>query len=74
MNTNEVREICRQRLAGWTKKLVGEHATPVLLLGVGHDNHSGKLVLCITEDMPLDQLEVFLAGALAEIRRKPSEN
>lgn len=69
MNTNEVREICRQRLAGWTKKLVAEHATPVLLLGIGHDNHSGQIVICATEDTANSQILLFLQAAELGVKK-----
>jgi hypothetical protein len=70
MKATEVREICRQRLAGWTKKLVAEHATPVILLGIGHDGKSGEIVLCTTEDMSHENLELFVRAALLGVMRE----
>jgi len=43
--------ITRERLARWAKKLDGEQATPMVLLGVGHNEKCGQLVVCIPEDV-----------------------
>jgi len=45
-----IRAICAGRLAGWADRLVEEHATPAVLIGVGHGRVSGRLCLCVTED------------------------
>jgi hypothetical protein len=72
MDTTEVRDICTQRFAGWTERLVASHATPVLLLGIGHDHNSGQLNVITMEDVPDEQLKLFLAATLRELmeRRK----
>jgi len=64
ISTEEIEAICQERLGEWTKRLVGEHATPIVLVGVGHDHKSGQLVLCTTEEMSNDEIMNFLAGAL----------
>ena len=68
MDNKKINEICTERLGRWQKKLEGEHATPQLLLGVGHDHNKGKMVVVVTEDCDDDQLELWLAGALGEIK------
>lgn len=68
MNEAQISEICTERLGRWQKKLEGEHATPVLLMGVGHDHNKGKLVVVVTEDCDDAQLYLWLAGALGEIK------
>src|SRR5436309_5857950 len=50
LTADEIRAICEDRLARWTEKLVGEHATPVVLVGVGHDARKGMLVICAVDE------------------------
>ena len=57
MTTEKINAICRQRLERWGKKLVREHGTPVLLLGIGHDHKSGQLITCMTTDLTDAQLK-----------------
>ena len=64
MNDTRVREICKQRLGLWTDDLVGDHATPVLLLGIGHDDKKGNISICTVEEMERDKLIKFVAHAL----------
>ncbi len=70
MTPEEVKAICDQRLESWKARLVQGHATPLALLGVGHDWNSGKLVFCTTEDMPGDQLAVFLLSVAKDLLDK----
>lgn len=49
METQEVLNINRGRLAGWARTLAAQHATAVLVVGVGHDHASGSLHLCIPD-------------------------
>ncbi len=51
MNTQQ---ITVARLAGWQKKLSAQNATPLALVGIGHEHTSGKVVLCIPENGPSD--------------------
>ena len=67
MNSGEVKAICNERLGRWTDRLVGEHATPVLLVGVGHDYKKGALVLCTLEDLDDVELLLFLRGAVHKL-------
>ena len=64
MNDDRIRQICKDRLAMWTDDLVGDHATPLLLLGIGHDDRSGNISICTVEEMDRDKITVFLAQAL----------
>lgn len=52
MTPEMVRRINRDRLAGWAERLCGEHATPLLLVGCGHDHRQGQVTLCVCEDGP----------------------
>jgi len=58
MNLNELGLILEERFLGWTKKLIAEHATPVLLLGVGHDAAEGKIVVLVVDDPLIGQAEI----------------
>ena len=61
--------ITRERLAIWEKRLAREHATPMVLIGVGHDQRHGQPVLITTEDMPLADLHMLLAGLAVWVSR-----
>jgi len=60
----EIEAICKERLGNWQGRLVNEHSTPVLLLGVGHDHKMGQVVLCTTEDMSDLEIINFVQGTL----------
>lgn len=64
MDTEEIKEVCEDRLVRWKARLCQEHATPMFLLGVGHDQKSGQIILCTVEEMPLDVIKEFLKEAL----------
>lgn len=70
MNNQEIESICTERLGRWQKRLVDEHATPVLLLGVGHDHKSGQTVLCTLEDLTDAELMIFLEGTINILRQQ----
>lgn len=72
MERDEIETICRERLAGWQKRLVEEHATPVLLVSVGHDHKKGQVVLSTTEEMSDEEVMLFLQGALNVLAFKGS--
>jgi len=63
MESSEIKSICEERLGKWTQRLVDEHATPVILVGVGHDHKNGALVVITLEEMDDRQLLLFLYGA-----------
>ncbi len=50
MTDDELRAIIAERLARWTERLVSSHATPMVLVGIGHDANSGTVVVCALED------------------------
>lgn len=64
MTDEEIKTICVQRLGSWTSRLTGEHATPVLLVGIGHDHKGGQVVICTTEEMGQKDIIAFLALAV----------
>jgi hypothetical protein len=59
--------ITEERLARWKKRLAESHATPVALIGIGHDHVSRQRVLCTVEDIPLDQLRELLLGIARDL-------
>jgi hypothetical protein len=61
--------ITAERLTGWAKALAEFHATPALLLGIGHDEHRGQLVVCVPDDDRFNRrtLRGLLRRALAEL-------
>ncbi len=59
-----VEGITTERLDGWAKQLINAHATPVLLLGVGHDHVSGQIHLIVTENMTPAEIRAFLKQVL----------
>jgi len=56
-----------ERLGRWKNKLSAAHATPVCLIGVGHDHNTGQLVVCTTEEINDAELALMLRYALREI-------
>jgi hypothetical protein len=62
--------ITEERLNRWMDKLAAEDATPLILVAVGHNRNSGKLVVCTVEDVPDDQLALYLRGAAKELDRR----
>jgi hypothetical protein len=56
--------ITAERLASWRDRLKEENATPMVLIGVGHDHKSGQIVLCVPEGVDDDLLIGSLAYAL----------
>jgi len=67
MDSEEIRSICAERLGKWQERLVSEHSTPVLLLGVGHDSKKGQMVVVTLEDMSDNDLFLFVDGCRREL-------
>lgn len=62
--------ITRDRLAEWAIKLNEQHATPVLLIGVGHDYASGELVMCTMEQIHDADVILMVKGALKALEAR----
>ena len=73
MDKIQIEQISKERLDRWVNFLVSEHATPVVLVGVGHDHKSGTVVLCAPESMTDIEIDNFLTGALLRLRQKQAE-
>lgn len=52
--TVPVRTISLKRLRDWLADCERDHATPIALIAVGHDDRAGELHLYRTEDGPSD--------------------
>ena len=71
MTREQVKAIITERLGRWAERLLESHATPVVLVAVGHDARSGQLVVCACEDGPSDkQLALFLKAAAKRLKGK----
>jgi len=53
-------KITAERLEKWKVHFAREHATPLVLIGIGHDENSGGLVTCMVEGVPACQLAIIL--------------
>ncbi len=69
MDRQTIEDIIADRLGGWALHLVDHHATPALLIGIGHDHMSGDLQLCVTENTPMVVVRAWLAWAIEAIDR-----
>ena len=58
--------VTTDRLAAWARDLAGDHATPLLLVGVGHDHTRGTIVVCAVDDAEMTdaRLRAFLRYAI----------
>lgn len=70
MTANEIRQINKLRLEGWADVLTKQHATPVLLIGVGHDHAGGKFHICTTEDCEDETLLEVLESITTNLKRQ----
>ena len=69
MDKTFIIKTCADRLDSWRRRLVKDHATPVLSLGIGHDHRSGSLTLYSLEGLPTLDIELFLNLALEKLHQ-----
>lgn len=69
MQQQRIIEICQERFRGWTAKLAQSHATPLIAVGVGHDEQNGQIVVCVVDDpsMTNEVIAGFLRSAVAQL-------
>ena len=62
-------QITDERLNRWKERLRESHATPLCLIGIGHDHNSGTPVVVTLEEeeMPLATLRLFLRIVLSKL-------
>jgi hypothetical protein len=58
VNVVPTEQITNERLERWKAKMSASHATPLVLVGVGHDHLSGQLVVCTLEEPDLSNARV----------------
>lgn len=66
----DVAKINRERLSSWEEKLNKNHATAIMLIGVGHDAVSGQLNFLVTEDRTDEEILLLLKGAVTFLESK----
>lgn len=59
--------ITEERLARWGKLLEWEQATPLVLVGIGHEEKSGLIVVLTTEGTGKGLIVAWLRHALREL-------
>ena len=68
--TVPVEQITPELLKRWGKRLIALHATPLLIVAIGHDHVSGELTVLTCEDMCDRDLCTIFRGALAALERR----
>ncbi len=68
MSKIEVKPINHERLTRWKERLNENDSTPVLLVAVGHNKLSGRIMVLCTEDRSDQEVILFLEGALKQLR------
>lgn len=66
-----VRNIVIDRLARWSQKLIESHATPLLVVGIGHDHALGNVVVLTIEDPSITSAVVagYLRNVIQELEK-----
>lgn len=70
MTRHDIEHETRRRLEEWTRRLVADHATPVLLVAAGRDKQSGCVTICTPADVDDRVLSQVLDGLAATFRRR----
>ncbi len=69
-----VRKITRGRMREWASNLVQKHHTPILVIGMGHDQVAGQLSVISIESLTNQELELSLQRAIDFIKERPEPN
>lgn len=59
----QTERITRERLDEWAQTLAEHHATPILLVAIGHDETTGQLHVCVPEDVSSATIRQLVAYA-----------
>jgi hypothetical protein len=59
--------ITAERLAGWRKRLAEQHSTPLVLVGIGHEERSGQVVVLAPNDAKISD-EIILNALRFAVR------
>ena len=68
--TVDTERITRERLEEWRRVLQRAHATPALLLGVGHDEHDGEVHVLVPKDLDVLMIIAFLQIATKQLAQR----
>jgi len=68
MTPPERERISRSLLAQWDKQLEAQAATPLVLIGLGHNEFQGKAVVCASANATPNDLRRILAEVAASIK------
>ncbi len=68
--TVETERVTRERLTEWTLLLSRAHATPALLLAIGHDEHEGEVHVLVPEGLDALTLIGLLQIAIKELAER----
>lgn len=63
----EVKPINWERMNRWRERLNENESTPVVLVGVGHNQHTGRIFVLATEERTDEEIIIFLQAALAQL-------
>lgn len=70
MLNSMIRKICKTRLDRWGIILGNNESTPIVLVGVGHNNKEGDLHVVTCENMTDEAVAKFMVQALEEMLEK----
>jgi len=62
-----VRKINHERLGRWEKRLNENNSTPILLVGIGHQQVQGQVMILTTEDRTNTEIVIILKEALRQL-------
>ncbi|KKN78151.1 hypothetical protein LCGC14_0353780 [marine sediment metagenome] len=65
-----VRAITKGLMRQWTTNLIHKHHTPVLVVGIGHDQEKGKISVISVAEMSNDEIAMMLRVALATVEKR----
>lgn len=74
MKREQINKINVERLTRWKDRLNEQHATPVILLGVGHDHKVGQCVILATEERTDAEILLFLREAVRLAEQQFAKN
>lgn len=74
MKREQINKINVERLTRWKDRLNEQHSTPIMLLGVGHDQKEGQLVVLVTEERTDAEILLFMEEALRVARASYAKN
>ena len=70
MKPEQVAEATALRLSDWGRMLVAKHATPAVLIAVGHDHVSGDVTVLIPDDVTTAEVITLLRGVAVDLQRQ----